>query len=98
MLHAGLDLSRNRLDVCVLSDQGEIVAEFKAPADRDGLRALVRRVPFGRSERCATWPGVTEPRALQAVHGVRPATFCMGAGIDADARRFGRACALVSVS
>ncbi len=31
MLHAGLDLSRNRLDVCLLSDQGEIVEEFAAP-------------------------------------------------------------------
>ena len=33
MLHAGLDLSRNRLDVCLLSEQGEIVEEFKSPAD-----------------------------------------------------------------
>ena len=24
MLHAGLDLSRKRLDVCLLSDQGEL--------------------------------------------------------------------------
>jgi transposase len=44
MLHAGLDLSRNRIDVCLLSDQGEIVEEFKSPADRDGLSGLVRRV------------------------------------------------------
>jgi transposase len=44
MLHAGLDLSRNRLDVCLLSDAGEIVEEFKAPADLDGLIGLVRRV------------------------------------------------------
>jgi hypothetical protein len=44
MLHAGLDLSRNRLDVCLLSDQGEIVEEFKAAADRDGLAGLVHRV------------------------------------------------------
>ena len=44
MLHAGLDLSRNRLDVCLLSDEGEIVAEFKSPADHDGLAGLVRRV------------------------------------------------------
>src|SRR5688500_12454048 len=28
MLHAGLDLSRKRLDVCLLSDQGELVEEF----------------------------------------------------------------------
>jgi len=44
MLHAGLDLSRNRLDVCLLSDEGEIVEEFKAPSDLDGLIGLVRRV------------------------------------------------------
>ena len=44
MLHAGLDLSRNRIDVCLLSDQGEIVAEFKSPADHDGLAGLVRKV------------------------------------------------------
>ena len=25
MLHAGLDLSRKRLDVCLLSDQGELL-------------------------------------------------------------------------
>src|SRR3954466_5514839 len=44
MLHAGLDLSRNRLDVCLLSDEGEILEEFKSPADLDGLIGLVRRV------------------------------------------------------
>src|SRR3954464_4461355 len=44
MLHAGLDLSRNRLDVCLLSDEGEIVEEFRSPADLDGLTGLVRRV------------------------------------------------------
>jgi transposase len=44
MLHAGLDLSRNRLDVCLLSEQAEVVEEFAAPADADGLRGLARRV------------------------------------------------------
>jgi transposase len=44
MLHAGLDLSRSRLDVCLLSDQGELVEEFRSPADLDGLEGLVRRV------------------------------------------------------
>src|SRR3954454_12724609 len=44
MLHAGLDLSRHRLDVCLLSDDGEIVDEFKSPPDLDGLAGLVRRV------------------------------------------------------
>jgi transposase len=44
MLHVGLDLSRKRVDVCLISDQGELVSEFPAPVDRDGLRGLARRV------------------------------------------------------
>jgi transposase len=44
MLHAGLDLSRKRLDVCLLSEYGELVEEFSAPPDADGLRGLVRHV------------------------------------------------------
>ena len=44
MLHAGLDLSRKKLDVCLLSEQAEIVEEFAAPSDTDGLRGLARRV------------------------------------------------------
>jgi transposase len=44
MLHAGLDLSRKRLDVCLLSGDGELVEEFAAPPDADGLRGLVRHV------------------------------------------------------
>ena len=43
MLHAGLDLSRKRLDVCLLSEHGELV-EFSAHPDADGLRPLVRHV------------------------------------------------------
>ncbi len=44
MLHAGLDLSRKKIDVCLLSDQGELVAEFASPPDLGGLRALAGRV------------------------------------------------------
>jgi transposase len=44
MLHAGLDLSRRRLDVCLLSDQGELLVETAVPPDADGLRGLVGRV------------------------------------------------------
>jgi transposase len=44
MVHAGLDLSRRRLDVCVISDVGELVDEFPAPPDSDGLRYLVGKV------------------------------------------------------
>jgi transposase len=43
MLHAGLDLSRRKVDVCLLSQAGEIVEEWASPPDADGLRGLVRR-------------------------------------------------------
>src|ERR687898_686916 len=44
MLHAGLDLSRKRLDVCLLSDDGELVDELTAFPDAGGLKALAGRV------------------------------------------------------
>jgi transposase len=44
MLHVGLDLSRRRLDVCVLCDEGELVEELAAPLDSEGLRYLVTKV------------------------------------------------------
>jgi transposase len=43
-LHAGLDVSRKRLDVCLLSEHGELIEEFSAPPDADGLRGPVRHV------------------------------------------------------
>ena len=44
MLHVGLDLSRRRVDVCLICGQGELIDQFAAPADRDGLYGLTRRV------------------------------------------------------
>jgi transposase len=44
MLHVGLDLSRKRVDVCLMSDAGELLGQFPAPVDRDGLYGLTRRV------------------------------------------------------
>lgn len=44
MLHVGLDLSRRRLDVCVLSEEGELVEELAAPPDVEGLRYLVAKL------------------------------------------------------
>jgi transposase len=44
MLHAGLDLSRDRLDVCLLSGQGGLVEEFAVASDHDGVRGQARRV------------------------------------------------------
>ena len=61
MLHAGLDLSREKVDVCLFSDAGEIVGEFPVPPDADGLRALVCRV--GPSSRGCTGTRSQEGRA-----------------------------------
>lgn len=44
MLHAGLDLSRRRLDICLLDERGEPVGELAVPPDVDGLHGLVRRL------------------------------------------------------
>src|SRR4051794_27915764 len=48
MLHAGLDLSRRRLDVCLVDDAGELVEHTAAPPDVDGLRLLVERLRGAR--------------------------------------------------
>jgi hypothetical protein len=37
MLHVRLDLSRKRVDVCLISSEGELVDQYPVPADRDGL-------------------------------------------------------------
>lgn len=44
MLHAGLDLSRRRVDYCLLGEGGEHVEAGVAPADADGLCGLARLV------------------------------------------------------
>jgi transposase len=44
MLHAGLDLSRKRLDVCLLCDQGELLDERPVAPDAGGLSILAERV------------------------------------------------------
>jgi transposase len=44
MLHAGLDLSRRRLDFHLLAERGETVEVGSAPPDGDGLRGLAARL------------------------------------------------------
>src|SRR3989440_9846721 len=44
MLHAGLDLCRRRLDVCLVNDAGELVEHAAAAPDADGLRHLSERL------------------------------------------------------
>ena len=44
MLHAGLDLSRRKVDVCLLSEAGEHLDQLATPPDADSLRRLARRI------------------------------------------------------
>ena len=44
MLHVGLDLSRKRLDVCLVDETGEVLRRLAAVPDRGGLLALTRDV------------------------------------------------------
>ena len=44
MLYAGLDLSRQRLDVHVLDEDGETVEVTAVHPDGDALRTLVDRI------------------------------------------------------
>ncbi len=62
MLYAGLDLSRKRVDVCLLDEHGERVAVTAAPPDGDGLRGLAERLA-----------GYGEPiyAALESMNGAR---------------------------
>jgi transposase len=62
MLHAGLDLSRKRLDVCLLSDQGELVDELTAFPDAGGLKALAQRVETHDQPVCAVIESMTGAR------------------------------------
>lgn len=62
MLYAGLDLSRKRVDVCLLNEDGERIVVTAAPPDADGLRGLARRLA-----------GHGEPvyAALESMNGAR---------------------------
>jgi transposase len=44
MVHAGLDLSRKRLDVQLVAEDGRPLGYLAIPPDIDGLRSLVRQV------------------------------------------------------
>ena len=62
MLHAGLDLSRKRLDVCLLSDQGELVDELTAFPDAGGLKALAHESRHHGEPVCAVIESMTGAR------------------------------------
>jgi transposase len=62
MVHVGLDLSRTRLDVCVLGANGDKLTVTTAPPDRDGLGVLARKIA-----------GFGEPvsAAIESMNGAR---------------------------
>jgi transposase len=64
MLHAGLDLSRRRLDFCLLDEHGDHVEVGAAPPDRDGLGGLAR----GVTER---YGPVEVHAAIESMNGAR---------------------------
>src|SRR4051794_29997538 len=44
MIHAGLDLSRKKVDIALLSEEGEHLDQLVVPPDADSLKALARRI------------------------------------------------------
>src|SRR3989449_6151700 len=65
MLHAGLDLSRKKLDVCLLSDDGEHLDQLAVPPDVDSLRTLARRIEaVHREPVCAVVESMTGARLV----------------------------------
>jgi hypothetical protein len=70
MLHVGLDLSRRRVDVCLISSKGELVDRMRAPSDTEGLYGLA----FSQQSPCA---GSPDPRA-EPGQGLRRAFSCHG--------------------
>jgi transposase len=64
MLHAGLDLSRTRLDYCLLDDEGRRVDAGAVPPDGDGLRGFARRVELRHGP-------VSVRAAIESMNGAR---------------------------
>jgi transposase len=65
MLHAGLDLSRRRLDVCLLSDEGDYLDQLVSSPDVDALRTLARRIDEVHGEPvCAVIESMTGARLI----------------------------------
>jgi transposase len=65
MLHAGLDLSRRKLDVCLLTNEGEHLDQLAVPPDVDSLRTLARRIEQVYAEPvCAVVESMTGARLV----------------------------------
>jgi transposase len=65
MLHAGLDLSGRKIDVCLLSESGEQVEQLVAAPDADALRTLARHIDAVHGEPvCAVIESMTGARLV----------------------------------
>jgi len=65
MLHAGLDLSRRKLDVCLLSESGEQLDQLAVPPDADALRTFAGRIDEAyREPVCAVIESMTGARLV----------------------------------
>ncbi len=64
MLHVGLDLSRKRLDYCLLAESGERVEVGVTPPDGDGLAGFAHRVERDHGP-------VTVRAAIESMNGAR---------------------------
>ena len=70
MLHAGLDLSRRRIDVSLLNEQGEHLDQLVTPPDVDALRTLARRIDEVHAEPvCAVIESMTGARLVHDTLG-----------------------------
>ena len=76
MLHAGLDLSRKKLDVCLLGDHGEHLDQLAVAPDPDSLRQFARRIEeVHRQPVCAVIESMTGARI---VHDTLEREGCVG--------------------
>jgi transposase len=65
MLHAGLDLSRRKVDVCLLSGEGEHLDQLAVAPDVDSLKRLARRIDeVHRQPVCAVVESMTGARLV----------------------------------
>ena|SRR5215204_5752679 len=65
MLHAGLDLSRRKVDVCLLSEEREHLDQLAVSPDVDSLRTLARRIDEVHGEPvCAVVESMTGARLV----------------------------------
>jgi transposase len=64
MLHVGLDLSRRRLDYCLLDEDGDRLELAAAPPDGDGLHGLAASVT-------QRYGSVVVRAAIESMNGAR---------------------------